>query len=105
VAILNGSFSGSVRVIVRKTVAELCQQIILLLPQVTRFTDATKGDYGKPTGSELTSNGMAIATGTETDGLTGGNNSQIRHSPSGRHGSEYLEYPMETALIAKCQVS
>ena len=75
VAILNESFGGSVRVIVYKTVVELCQQILLLLPQVTRFTGATNGDCGKPTDSELTANGMARATGTKTDGLTCSNNS------------------------------
>ena len=75
VAILNESFGGSVRVIVYKTVVELCQQILLLLPQVTRFTGATNGDCGKPTDSELTTDGMARATGTVTDGLTGSNNS------------------------------
>src|SRR3972149_4627221 len=75
VAILNESFGGSVRVIVYKTVVELCQQILLLLSQVTRFTGATNGDCGKPTDSELTANGMARATGTKTDGLTCSNNS------------------------------
>ncbi len=75
VAILNESFGGSVRVIVYKTVVELCQQIPLLLPQVTRFTGATNGDCGKLTDSELTANGMARATGTVTYGLTGSNSS------------------------------
>ncbi len=49
-------------------------EILLPLPQVTRFTGATNGDRGKPTDSELTANGMARATGTVTDGLTGSNN-------------------------------
>ncbi len=75
VAILNESFGGSVRVIVYKTVVELCQQILPVPKQVTRFTDATNGDCGKTSGSELTANGMARATGTVTDGLTGSNNS------------------------------
>ncbi len=75
VAILNESSGGSVRVIVYKTVVELCQQILLPLPQATRFTGATNGDCGKPTDSELTANGMTRATGTATDGLTGSNNS------------------------------
>ncbi len=61
--------------IVYKTVVELCQQILMLLPQVTRFTGATNGDCGKLTDSELTAKGMARATGTVTDGLTGSNNS------------------------------
>jgi hypothetical protein len=105
VVILNVSFRGSVQVIVYKTVVELCQQILPLPPQVIRFTCATNGDCGKPTDSELTSNSMATATCTVTDGLTGSHNFHGHHSPSGRHKSEYLEYPMDTASIAKCQAS
>jgi len=72
---MNDSFRGSVRVIMYETAVELCPHILLLLPQVTRFTGATNGDCGKPTDSELMVNGMARATCTVTDGLTGSNNS------------------------------